>query len=214
MTLSLVEHTTPQGTHVFHVTSSDVSSPMFLLARNRPGFARRPQPGNVVIDASDGWGDTALYFANLVQMADDTGQVHIFEFDEKQLNSFEQSCPADPELAKHVTFVKATQKSSNTDAMTLTVDDYAEQAALSRLDWIKVDIKDADLTVLKGAEHSLHRFRPTLWLSISPNPEDFHEVANWINNLGPDYHFYVDHITTLAEDLAEVTASRKKYTTL
>jgi FkbM family methyltransferase len=43
-----------------------------------------------------------------------------------------------------------------------TVDDYAEEAGLGRVDFVKIDVEGADLDVLQGARSTLARHRPVL----------------------------------------------------
>tara|TARA_R110002096_G_scaffold215838_8_gene403742 strand:- start:824 stop:1396 length:573 start_codon:yes stop_codon:yes gene_type:complete len=48
------------------------------------------------------------------------------------------------------------------------LDDMADELALARVDLIKADIEGSELRMLVGAERALRRFRPALFLEISP----------------------------------------------
>jgi FkbM family methyltransferase len=48
-----------------------------------------------------------------------------------------------------------------------TLDRFAAQRALQRLDVIKIDVEGFELAVLKGAHESLARFRPRLFIEVS-----------------------------------------------
>jgi FkbM family methyltransferase len=49
---------------------------------------------------------------------------------------------------------------------TTTVDDLAAALRLDRLNWIKMDIEGGEVEALKGAEKTLRRFRPCLFVEI------------------------------------------------
>jgi FkbM family methyltransferase len=53
---------------------------------------------------------------------------------------------------------------------TITLDEFAEERGLDRLDVVKVDAEGADLAVLRGAEHAIRRFRPGL-LMVEHDPD-------------------------------------------
>jgi FkbM family methyltransferase len=48
----------------------------------------------------------------------------------------------------------------------VTVDDLVVRCALKRVDWIKLDVEGAEVEVLKGAERSIQRFHPALFVEV------------------------------------------------
>jgi FkbM family methyltransferase len=48
----------------------------------------------------------------------------------------------------------------------VTVDDLVRRFALTRVDWIKLDVEGAEVEVLKGAEQSIRRFHPALFIEV------------------------------------------------
>lgn len=70
-----------------------------------------------------------------------------------------------------------------------TLDGLGEQAGLDRLDFIKIDVEGAELSVLQGAEQVIEKFRPSLLVEIEARhtarydygPED---VADWLTRRG------------------------------
>jgi hypothetical protein len=48
----------------------------------------------------------------------------------------------------------------------ITVDDLVRRFALTRVDWIKLDVEGAKVEMLKGAEQSTQRFHTVLFLEV------------------------------------------------
>jgi FkbM family methyltransferase len=59
---------------------------------------------------------------------------------------------------------------------TTTIDDLILEMSLTRLDWIKMDIEGAEVEALKGAENTLRRFRPHLFVEIHNTVEPVKEL--------------------------------------
>ncbi len=78
----------------------------------------------------------------------------------------------------------------------LTLDDLCAQAALDRLDFIKIDVEGAELHVLRGGKNAIAAFRPTMLVEIEArhaerygySPED---VSGWV--IGQGYTMHVWH---------------------
>ena len=71
---------------------------------------------------------------------------------------------------------------------------------MDRVDFIKLDIEGAELRTLKGAEHTLNRFRPSLAISLYHSLDDFVAIPAFLRNLNLNYGFYLDHFTTHREE--------------
>jgi FkbM family methyltransferase len=56
---------------------------------------------------------------------------------------------------------------------------------------IKMDIEGAELSALHGAEKTLHRFRPSMAVSVYHSPEDLWEIPLWVASLGLNYRMYL-----------------------
>jgi FkbM family methyltransferase len=70
-----------------------------------------------------------------------------------------------------------------------TLDGLGERAGLDRLDFIKIDVEGAELSVLQGAEQLIARFRPSLLVEIEArHTERFdygpQDVAGWLTRRG------------------------------
>jgi FkbM family methyltransferase len=50
----------------------------------------------------------------------------------------------------------------------VTLDGFAAERAIDRLDFIKVDTEGAEINVLRGAANVIHRFRPGMFIEVNP----------------------------------------------
>jgi FkbM family methyltransferase len=66
-----------------------------------------------------------------------------------------------------------------------TLDNFVRSKAIARLDLIKMDVDGHELPVLQGAAETLHRFRPTLVMEMSPyiHAEFHHDFGNFVEIL-------------------------------
>lgn len=185
-------------------------------------FNIRAQDGDVVIDAGACWGDTPIYFADLVGPK---GKVYAFEFIDSNIEIMTQNLKLNPELSNCIDIVKyplhelsdkemyfiengpASQisfekpKSDNFELIkTLSIDDFVDQKKIERIDMIKMDIEGAEPFALKGASNTLKKFKPKLAIAIYHSESDFVEIAKWLNELNLGYKFYLDHFTIYQEE--------------
>ena len=63
-----------------------------------------------------------------------------------------------------------------------------------------MDIEGSELDALKGAEHSLRRWRPKLALSLYHRPEDLFSIPLWLDSLDCGYSFFLDHYSIHTEE--------------
>lgn len=219
--LNLYEVPAPGGAPLkLHVTPLGILNTFLLeqYAYTKGGQCIRAREGDVVIDGGGCWGDTALYFADLVGPR---GRVYSFEFDGENQEVFRRNLALNPHLEGIVRIVpkamwveSGREISYRTDGpattlagppcdaggadarvLTLAIDDLAAEEGLDRVDFIKMDIEGSELSALRGAERTLRSFRPTLAISIYHNDEDFVAIPDYIDRLGLGYEFFLDHFT-------------------
>jgi FkbM family methyltransferase len=178
-------------------------------------------PGDIVIDGGGCWGDTALYFAN---KTGESGTVFTFEFTPANLKIMDLNFELNPALKRRITVVEralwnhsgesmvygeegpGTSLTRNgravgaQTALTASLDDFANQQRLARIDFIKLDVEGAELLALKGAQQTLERFKPKLAVCVYHRLEDFFDIPDYLDSLGLGYRFFLRHFTIHAEE--------------
>jgi FkbM family methyltransferase len=184
-------------------------------------FAIECETGDHAIDAGGCWGDTALYFAHKVGS---NGKVYSFEFLPDNLKIYNRNLEMNPELKRRVNLIEnpiwstaeneiaidangpgtsLRPNDSSHDKMrfrTESIDHMAEAGQIEKVDFIKMDIEGAELNALKGAEHTIRRFKPKLAITVYHSLKDFWEIPEWLDSLGLGYKFYLRHFTIHAEE--------------
>jgi FkbM family methyltransferase len=183
----------------------------------------RAEAGDYVIDGGGCWGDTALYFAHTVGAE---GRVFSFEFAPDSLDVFQRNMALNAALSQRIEIVERALWSKSGEvieyspngpgtslamhrqstyedpaqATTMSIDDFARERKLPRVDFIKMDIEGAELNALKGAEETIRSFKPKLAIAIYHRQADFIEIPEYLNKLGLGYRFYLDHFTIYGEE--------------
>ena len=179
------------------------------------------EPGDVVIDGGGCFGDTALYFANLVG---GKGKVKSFEFIPKNIEVFNKNVKLNPaltsviELVSHPLWDESAKEVFYEDngpasrvsldsfegytgkTTTLSIDDYVQSAKLEKVDFIKMDIEGAETNALLGAVETIKKFRPKLAIALYHSTKDFESIPKLINELNIGYKFYLSHATIYGEE--------------
>jgi len=73
-------------------------------------------------------------------------------------------------------------------AQLTTIDQIVHELALSRVDFIKMDIEGAEVNALHGARETLRRFRPRLAIATEHKPDDETAIPNAARAIQSDYH--------------------------
>jgi len=69
--------------------------------------------------------------------------------------------------------------------VTTTIDDLVRDMQLDRLDWIKIDIEGGEIEALKGAEMSLGRYRPQVFVEV-------HDTVDAVKGLLARYNYAIE----------------------
>jgi hypothetical protein len=124
------------------------------------------EPGSTCLDigAADG------YFTILMaKLAGSSGVVHAFEPSElyeriaRHVDINRHNYTLAP-VSVHNRFV--VSNSAQSDLPTVSVDEVVRNVSLKRVDVIKIDVEGAEADVLRGAQRTLERFRPYLFIEI------------------------------------------------
>jgi FkbM family methyltransferase len=194
----------------------------FLLEQyrfNRADKVVEVEPGDVVIDAGGGWGDTALYAAC---RTGEKGAVFCFEFLPDNLSILEENLALNLHLKDKISIVQeaawdrsgenlsfvpqgpgthiSLDETDGPVVQTRAIDDFVRQRELERVDFVKMDIEGAELRALHGAQQTLRMFRPKLAISLYHRDEDFYTIPRYLDDLGVGYKFYLDHSSIHREE--------------
>jgi len=190
-----------------------------------------PEIGDVVLDCGACYGDSCLYFANLVG---ENGKVFSFEFIPDHIQVFNKNMSLNPslqgisDLIPNPLWEKKGQKVYFNDngpaskvevtefdgydgvTETQTIDDFYEERGLSKVDFIKMDIEGAEPYALKGGEKVIRKHKPKLAIASYHSLEDFVNIPLWIDGLGLGYKIYLDHFTIHWEETTVFAAADSK----
>jgi len=179
------------------------------------------RPGDVVLDGGGCWGDTTLYFA---AKAGARGQVHVFEFSSANLEILRANLDANPNLKTRVrvhmealwdvsgaqlnfhengpatALHGCSRGSAGLSALTRSIDDWAAQTRVPRVDFIKLDVEGAEARCLRGAAQVIQEHRPTLAVALYHSLKDFVELPRMIDALVPGHRFHLGHYTIHEEE--------------
>jgi len=159
---------------------------------------REVHPDWVALDVGANVGAVTLALARFTSPA---GRVHAFEPGPPNLQRLRANLALNPSLAEHVTVHPAgvgeapgelrwQEEAGNPgNAMldadgthpvpVITLDDFATQHDLPRLDFIKVDVEGMELNVFRGARRSLQQFRPMNYFETLSPYRDAHGSRNF-----------------------------------
>ena len=171
-------------------------------------------PGDVVLEAGGGWGDTALYFAAAVGAA---GRVISVEFVEENLDLLRRNLETNPDLEPRVQVVPAALWRDSGERLafkpagpasallpasganagageveTITIDDLRDQVGRP-LDMVKLDVEGAEQQALAGAAATLAEDRPKLAIAVYHSLDDLIEVPRRLAALEAVYELFLDH---------------------
>ncbi|MCX7606707.1 MAG: FkbM family methyltransferase [Bacteroidia bacterium] len=66
----------------------------------------------------------------------------------------------------HTSFGHQVREDPQGETWATSIDALVQAYALPSVDWIKIDVEGAEVAVLEGAQDTLERFGPTLWIEI------------------------------------------------
>lgn len=181
------------------------------------------EQGDIVIDAGSCYGDTALNFAFKTGTK---GYVYAFEFLPENIKIFKRNMSLNRDYAKQICLIERALWSISEKELylsgagpgtsvtqdvptnfnptkivkTYSIDDLQQEKRLNSVDFIKMDIEGAELEALKGASHTIKKYKPKLAISVYHNLQDFWEIPQWIDSLEAGYKFHLRHFTIHADE--------------
>lgn len=162
-----------------------------LLDFDREDLYSMVKPGQTIFDVGGNIGDTALHFAKL---QNNDGKIFCFEpvphlFERLKhnvsINDFKNisihnialsdkreelffNLPQSQNSGGIFLSNKVTEESKK--VLSIPLDDFCNEHKIEKLDLIKIDVEGFELKVLKGAEQTLKKFKPKMFIEIN----DFH----------------------------------------
>jgi FkbM family methyltransferase len=205
-----------------HSHSVDVVS-VFILeqyAYRRGTYDVSVRPGDTVIDIGGCWGDTALYFANLVGPE---GRVYTFEFDPENLEVLRTNLELNPELAERIEVVEEAlwdrageelgfapagrmtaivdpARRPNHRVRTTTLDAFVERGGIDPPGFVKMDVEGTERRVLAGGRRTLSTFFPALAIAVYHREDDLVNIPADIEAMSLDYRMYLETFSPVEEE--------------
>lgn len=169
-----------------------------------------PAKGDIILDGGAWIGDTACAFAQRLG-----GDCTIYSFEPEEENRRRladtisehrlESCVFPVPFGmwnKTTTLYFSTSADNsmqyrvddhgNIKVEVVKIDEFVQKHGL-RVDLIKMDIEGAEVEALRGAEGTLRHDRPKLAISAYHRPDDLWRIPLLINEINPDYRFYLGH---------------------
>lgn len=180
----------------------------------RDGIMLGPRPADVVLDCGACIGEFSMLFA---AMTGATGAVHLFDPVPLHLRFCALQAALNPDLGHVLHPVRAAVGAASGHATgniadlahitpgglkldnydTITLDDYAQHSALTRIDFVKMDVEGAEMDALAGASHIVSTCRPRLAVSAYHRPSHLWEIPHAIRSLNPSYRLHFGHHTPI-----------------
>jgi len=165
----------------------------------------QPREGEVFIDVG---GYTGSYSILAARAVGSTGRVVILEPESNNRRQLERNlllnkitnCQVVPQAAwsasgsvgwhqdNHPVWHKVEEGKNDQAVEAVSIDELVSRFSLTRVEWIKMDIEGAEVDALKGAEDTLRRFRPRLFIEI-------HETLQPIKAVLASFGYSIDSAT-------------------
>ncbi|HFQ5588168.1 TPA: FkbM family methyltransferase [Vibrio vulnificus] len=185
-----------------------------LYRYERDGVCIDIESGDVVLDAGVGWGDTTICLA---KRAHNGGAGHLYAFDilADGMAALDKQLTINPAIDNLTPILKAlsdtegeivnitspspgarvSDQDTGTQVETTTLDHFARQQALTKVDFIKMDIEGAEVPAINGAREIIIAHKPKLAISVYHKWDDLLVIPALINSIRDDYEFYLDCTT-------------------
>jgi FkbM family methyltransferase len=185
---------------------------MYVLEQYRYRNLVMAEPGDIIIDGGAFMGETSLYFGHKMSY---TGHIYAFEFIPENVSVMRSVLETNTNYRDVVTVVERplwrdsntiittkddgpasqvveSQDSEQQQFTTISIDDFAKNTQLEKIDYIKLDIEGAEMAALEGARHIITTHRPKIAVCLYHKDSDFWQIPQLLHEMVPEYEFYVD----------------------
>ena len=167
-----------------------------------------PKEGQTVIDIGGYYGESAIWFADLVGKS---GHVFTFEMNKNNIEKLKNNISTN-HMHKYIdvceyalwdkkeiiyffdegpeTGVDIMQGDNSMQAIPL--DDWNEQKKLGEIDYIKIDVEGGEMHVLMGARKIIERYKPSFAICVYHNFWDVYNIIMYLKKIAPEYKIYLD----------------------
>lgn len=189
----------------------------FILEQYRYKDICKAEKGDFVIDGGACYGDSALYFADLVGK---NGKVFSFEFIQSNIEIFNKNMELNIEHKKRIELIERPLGKNSTDILfgaesgpgsslsmnfsenskkyiTVSIDDMVIEKNIKKIDFIKMDIEGSEIDAINGATETIKKFKPKLAIAVYHKDDDFITIPALIKKINPNYKFYIGHYTAM-----------------
>lgn len=193
----------------------------------------RPEPGDIILDCGAFLGETSIKFAtdvgpegrvygfdpfarhaqlatlNAAQngLADRIRFVPAGASAKSNVASLDSLPPVEDPAKAEAQSVNPGRHVAPSDAM-VAIDDFADWAALERVDYIKMDIEGSEADALAGCRRTIAKWRPKLAICVYHRFADLWSLQNDLAARYPFYRFYLGHHTLHSEETVLYATAR------
>lgn len=166
-------------------------------------------PGDTVVDAGAGCGDTSLYFSNLMGNSGEIISLEPFPDNVECMkeNFKKHNCTnitivpksvgnCEQELGLYLpegknSLCAGTRKEATSECLKVRQTTLDRLAHDKKIDFVKADIEGGELAMLSGARETILRDAPAFALALYHKENDWREFPQFLQALNNDYTFYI-----------------------
>lgn len=170
-----------------------------------------PKSGDIVIDAGVCDGGSAAIFADLgckvfafeidsdnFKVAQKIAKEKNFVVENRGLSDFDRKSTyskggAPVYGAKLNLSAKHADRFKEVSTQLTTIDSYVKEKKIQRVDFIKLNVNQSELEVIRGAANTIARFKPKLVINVYYKPTQLFEIFETLQSIRPDYEFAWRH---------------------
>jgi FkbM family methyltransferase len=91
---------------------------------------------------------------------------------------------------------KNREDSNVREIKAISIDGFAKENKIKKVDFIKLDVEGAELQILRGAQKTLQNDRPQLAISIYHKKQDLFQIPFFLNSVLKEYIYKIGHYST------------------
>lgn len=167
-----------------------------------------PQVNDIVFSIGSFYGETSIWFSDIVGSK---GKVFGFEASEENTRVananllknnitnvvIDNVClwESSKKLHFHQKFgeSKISQSEEDIEICAISLDEYCKNNNIEKINFIKMDVEGAEISILLGAEETIKTFKPKLAICVYHQPSDLVDIPILLKKYVPEYKIYLSH---------------------